>query len=334
MPGRPTTRNAAMAVLLASLACAPRGGLAADEIPLPVDRTQSLAVEGAVYYVEGRRRIPKGIELTVQKDVKIVGRGEGAVLEVEGALWIRGVKDREVRVQDLWIEPLPAMEELHTDMVKFSGTGGIRNPREAPTAGRVFLENTEFGRPTAIDLYACKEGVDVQRVTSSEPVRIRVPRPAEGPIPKVKLMVMNCSRTPGGLLGGLEVEDVDDVTVRGCHLGGPKVSFVNCGKVIFDANKVTCASLEFRHAEDGHFHQYKMQKCDVYAERIVLSCPLKGAKPQSFSTDKCWFQGETDEKVLREKLFHDHDDDPAQGARAEFKKINKRALELAGPVDR
>src|SRR5262245_44014468 len=64
----------------------------AAEKPFPVDRTQ--IVKDGVFVVEGRKRIPVGVEITIQKGTKIVGKegkdGPG-VLEVEGKLTVQGV---------------------------------------------------------------------------------------------------------------------------------------------------------------------------------------------------------------------------------------------------
>ncbi len=54
-----------------------------NERPFPIDRTQILSDEKEVYTVEGRVRIPRGVEITCQRDVH--GRGTGstpAVIEV------------------------------------------------------------------------------------------------------------------------------------------------------------------------------------------------------------------------------------------------------------
>jgi len=55
-----------------------------DAVPFPTR-------EGRVYYVEGRRTIPRGCEISAQKDLHLVGHGSDAVLAVEGALQAHGL---------------------------------------------------------------------------------------------------------------------------------------------------------------------------------------------------------------------------------------------------
>jgi hypothetical protein len=50
--------------------------------------------------------------------------------------------------------------------------------------------------------------------------------------------------------------------------------------------------------------------------------------------DRCWFKGESDAKVLADRVVHDRRKDPANGAEVALVKINPRPHELAGPVDR
>ena len=68
-------RGALLILLLAATAGA------GDQIPLPVKRSTILRECGVTYYVEGRKKIPRGCEISIQKDVYIVGRGSDAVLE-------------------------------------------------------------------------------------------------------------------------------------------------------------------------------------------------------------------------------------------------------------
>jgi len=71
--------------------------------PLPVRTSITLNRDGAVYFVEGRQKIPWGAEINVQKRIEIVGRGDDAVLEVAGALNLVGLPEGACYISNLRI---------------------------------------------------------------------------------------------------------------------------------------------------------------------------------------------------------------------------------------
>src|SRR5688572_11119507 len=96
----------ALAAAAAMLIPAARAEDPAVEKPFPVDRTQILSKEKSVYTVEGRVRIPKGVEISVLKEIIVKAKGSApAVIEVEGSLTVHGVFSREVIFEDVTIEP-------------------------------------------------------------------------------------------------------------------------------------------------------------------------------------------------------------------------------------
>ena len=81
--------------LLMAAPYAAGAGRRGKEIPFPVKKTTILRKEKVVYTVTGRVRIPDGVEITCLRDVHVVGKGKGAVIEVQGKLKVHvGVPPR------------------------------------------------------------------------------------------------------------------------------------------------------------------------------------------------------------------------------------------------
>jgi hypothetical protein len=331
--------KAALAALVASsLACG--AAAAADaEKPLPFDHTTILP-SGGVYFVEGRVRIPKGVEITIQKDTKLVAHGKDATIEIEGELQIHGVGDSKVVVDGVTFEVQREFGDIRLDMVKVTGASrGIVTPKGKCADGRIFVQNTEFEGAAGLDVTMIGSEVDLQRVYMRAPVRVRAVDPEGSVGNKVKLNLLNnCSGSasvePGALMGGIVVERVHEVIVRACRIGGEKASFSDCEMVAFDGNQVRCAAVEFKWSEPGHLGRTSITKCDVLAERVVAWAPAAPGKVESIPCDKCWFDGEMNEKTVREKYLRDRDDDPKCGALFDVTKLMENPLLIAGKIKR
>ena len=330
-----TRAGAVLVVLLAAATGAPAEGPA--EKPLPVDKTTILP-SGGVYVVEGRVRIPKGIEITVQKDTKLVGRGKDATIELVGELKIHGVADSKVLIEGVTFEVQETFGELRLDMTKVSGTSrGVVSPKGKAVDGRIMVMNTEFEGAAGLDVTMIANEVDLQRVYVRAPVRVKAVDPEGTPGNRVKLNLLNnytgpTTVEPGALMGGVLVQNVHEVIVRACRIGGEKASFTDCDEVTFDANQVNCASVEITRTAPGGFGKTSITKCDVRCQKIVLFAPAAPGKTEIVPVDKCWFDGETDEAAIRTKYLRDKDDDAKCGVRADVTKPMERPLELAGKV--
>ena len=326
---------AAAAFFAAAARGAPAEGTA--EKPLPFDKTTILP-SGGTYFVEGRIRIPKGIEITVQKDTKLVGRGKDATIELEGDLKIHGVADSKVAMEGITIEVQPKFGEVRLDMVKVTGPSrGIVSLKGKPVDGRIMVLNTEFEGAAGLDVTMIENEVDLQRVYVRAPVRVKAVDPEGTPGNRVKLNLLNnytgpATIEPGALMGGVLVENVHEVVVRACRIAGEKASFKDCDLVTFDANQVLCASVEITQKAPGRFGKTSISKCDVRCQKIVLFAPAAPGKTEIVPVDKCWFEGETDESAVRTKFLRDKDDDEKCGVRADVTKLMERPLELAGKV--
>jgi hypothetical protein len=332
-------RTLAAATAAAWLVASAHGaaGDGATERPLPVDRTTILP-SGGTYVVEGRVRIPKGIEITIQKDTKLVGRGKDATIELEGELQIHGVADSKVLMENVTIEVQPQFGDVRLDMVKVSGASrGVVSPKGKPVDGRIMIMNTEFEGASGLDVTMSGNEVDLQRVYVRAPVRVKAVDPAGQPGNRVKLNLLNnytgpTTVEPGALMGGVLVDNVHEVVVRACRIAGEKARFTDCDEVTFDANQVLCSSVEITHSAPGGFAKTSISKCDVRCQSILLFAPAAAGKTEIVSVDKCWFEGETDEKAVRTRFLRDKDDDAKCGVRADVTKLMERPLELAGKI--
>jgi len=306
---------------LAVLLCLAAAATAQGTVPLPTKRSTILRKGGVVYFVEGRQKIPRGCEISIQKDVKIVGRGN-AILEVEGSLQIHGVERREVIIENLWIEPSKHCEDIHLDMVFFRKGGGVRAPRQLGARAKIFIENVSFEAHTSVEVALAGGRIDLSASSFSQKTRI------EGIIAERKNfcpLVVNI-RSECNFASPLEVIDARDVTVRICVLRGDRALFKDCLTVMFDGNKVQASTLQFEQTKSGRMSKTTLLKCDLYCSRIIFKVPA--ARKEGVRIHKCWFNGLVKAKEIREKVLVE------ENVRVNLGKINKRPLELAGRLVR
>ncbi|MHC4859755.1 MAG: hypothetical protein ACYTDY_06655, partial [Planctomycetota bacterium] len=246
------------------------------EIPFPVNKTQILRREKVVYVVTGRMKIPKGVEITCLRDVYVVGKGEGAVIEVEGRLKVHGVQDREVIFENVVVELAPEYQHVHMDMAIFRKGAALKTPARKAVQGKLFLELVDFREDAQLALTFSSGSIDVRSTCSATPTIIKAVTGKKAEENKVRLFVFGCAeshmdpvRHPG-LIGGLIVEGVHDATVRINRMAGPLSAFRNCKTLLFDGNKVNSTKLEFMQYEAGGFQKTKIIKCDIYSEKVTF----------------------------------------------------------------
>ncbi len=298
---------------------------AGEPTALPVRKTVILA-SGATYFIEGRQVIGPGVEITIQKGTVLEGRGSNAVLEVQGALKIRGVTDQECTIRDLVIEPAATFDEIRIDTVEWK-SGALRTAPEVVACGTLSVENTVVDRGVPFDV--CFGGGEVRLLNTSIYDHVKI----TGGIPKgkerntVAVNMIGCHAKMGGYSGfltGLSVTGASDVVLRNTRVAGPDCIFENCGGLTFDGNKIEVNKLIFRQAQAGRLKGWKLQKCDFSGGRILFEAPL-GKAPDRILVDKCWFSGLTRPKEVLERVFG-----AREGVEIHFGKISERPLGLAG----
>ena len=285
------------------------------EVPLPTTRTAVLRDTDVVYVVEGRQRIPPGVEVTGQQGIRVKGRG-GAVLEVRGALVVHGVSDNDVSIQGVTIELEDEVKQLHLDHCKLGGGSCVVTPEGKSAHGAITIENCDFDSAPGLSLALTGGKVKVMSVTTGPAVRIRG---VDGEAGRNRVYAM----VYGGTLTGLEVENVDDLTVRGALLKGSPLRLRDNRILVFDGNRVEGASLAFEHAEAGLFKGTQVTKCDLLCSTVRFFAPATAGKSDRVILDKCWFGGETNVDAIM-KVVEDRDDDPANNVKVLVKSPTER----------
>jgi len=301
--------------------------------PLPLDRTAILKAD--TYYVEGRVRIGKRTEITLGRNTKIVGRGAGAVIEVEGELQGIAGNGADIIFEDVSIEPQAAFVEIHLQTAQFQGKSrGIVSAKDAQVAGKVALQDVDFGRGATLDLVMQSGSVEIlDSCNFFDPVSIKAVAPPGTKGNAVKVVVENC-RYAHGLQGGIRVEGASDVSLATTCIEGEVLSFVDCGVMSIDGCLIQCKRVELTEPAAGRFVKSKFQRCDIQCEKIVLTGPPVDAIPEVLKIDGCWFGGETNPRLAKQKFIDDHDSVSASGVVAQVTRPETKPLQIAGNVKR
>ena len=316
---------AALALLLAGVPARAEP----EERPFPVGRTTILRAGRVVYVVEGTITIAEGVDISLQKDVHVVGRGESPTLRVEGTLKVHGVGLREVIFEGVTVELAPDFRDVQLDMVIFRNGGGIHTSDDKPSAGKLFVENVVLKDSASIDLRFRRGSIDLSSVTCGASTGVAAVEDEAGEVGKLRLNIR------GSDLSNLTVRNGHDVTVRLTRLAGAAAEFHDCRTLTIDGNKVNASLLAITHSNPGGLTKTKVTKCDVYSEAVEVRSPLKnGRVGDKVVVDRCWFKGVTDQRALRAEVIRDAEDDPENGARLVLRKVSARPNELAGAVDR
>jgi hypothetical protein len=306
-------------VMLAGLRAA---RAAPEEVPLPISKTAVLKDREVVYVVEGRVTIPAGIEITLQKGVRLRGRGD-AVLEVQGAFVAHGIKDTEIGVTGVKIVPAAGgVQQLHVDYCLFGGGAGLVTEKDEPTDGLITAENCKFSGEPGIELEMLGGKVKVMSVEMDTNLRLRAIDPPG------RHNRATCDLRTSNLKGGIDVQAFSDLTVRGNILGGARAFMRDNVKLGFDGNKVHAGELVFEQSESGNFGKTKIDKCDVFSMTLRVHAPVGKKKRETVTIQKCYFSGELDVKKL-EGIVQDREDDPQNAVKVLLKKPMKRPLNLA-----
>src|SRR5690242_7236475 len=229
---RPTAYAGAFLAAAACCGPAPAAEGPAPETPFPVARSQILSKEKSVYTVEGRVHIPKGVEISCLKEITIKAKGAApAVIEVEGSLTVHGVFQREVIFENVTVEPCPVFTQITMDMTVFRGnTGGVKTGKDQAAEGPLQLELFDFIGGASMDVCFAAGSIVLSSVCADTPTKILVRKPPGKESSLVRLFVRGCPQDPHvkctphgsrvGLVGGLEADGGDDMTIQLSRIGG------------------------------------------------------------------------------------------------------------------
>jgi hypothetical protein len=325
---RPSLAAAALLLALAQVPAVPAAAAAPDEKPFPVpDRSVILREEGTVYLVEGRVRIPRGVEVSCQKDIYIRAKGKDpAFLVVEGDFKAHGVGAREIIFEGVTVEPAPEFGKIQLDSCIFRKGGGLATPKDGSAEGEILLQFCRFQDRARCDLALSGTSLQVLDSSTSGPLRIRG-ADAPGKPNRLKAVVR------GGTFQGMEARSVADLTVRINSLRSDPLLFVDLPVLVFDGNKVEGKELRIEHSRAGGFAKTQVMKCDLYPKTLSFRAPADAEKSDALVLDKCWFEGITDPKAIAERI-RDAADDPGNGVKVTVQNPQERPLELAGTLNR
>ncbi len=310
--------------------------------PFPFDRTCKLQDEGVVYTVEGRVRIPKGVEVTVFHGSTIRCKGpKPAVIEVEGGLDLVGVFEKEVPVEDVVIEPCATFESIRLVTAVFHGTGGLRTREGVPASGKIRVELSDFMKPTSVDLVMQGGYADLMTSCFDLPLSLRAVDASPTRRNSVRLSVRTCNQDGyqcrghmgrQGVRKGLSIEGADEIVVASSRIGGESLVVKDWrSRLVFDMNKVETDLLDIRNSEAGRMARAQFTKCDVGSAQVNVFAPVAAGMKDHLTMDRCWFRGLTDPKEILRKVIRDGDDIPeANGSRVVVVKPAAEPVEFAG----
>ena len=298
-----------------------------DEKPFPVpDRSMILREEKTVYVVDGSVTIPRGVEISIQKDVRIKGKGgAAATIVVEGNLEVHGVASREVIFEGVTIVPAAAFQKIQLDTCIFRG-GGVLTAEGAPAAGNLQIQHCTFDGSARIGLTVSAGSVEILDGGAGGVLRLLGAKP-EGGTNRVKAVLRGVNAD------GLHAEGIADLTVRICSFDAGPVTLRDVANLTFDGCKVRAKEISFLQSKAGGFAKTKVMKCDLYSKRIVFRAPSDPKVADAVVLDKCWFEGERDTGAIAARVV-DGEDEKDNNVRVRWVNPLERPLELAGSVDR
>ena len=179
----------------------------ADDKPVPL-RASGFISKGT-YTIEGRQKLARGIKLSVHHNTRIVGKGDGAVLEVEGTLKVTGVEGGRVIFENLTIELAERFNDVNIDNAKFKGVGGIRTSSRKAVSGKLHIEEVDFERGCPIDLTFQAGTIDFLNTSFLASVNVKCVKPPQAKRNMVRVSVQSC-QSRSGIARGLFIDGAND----------------------------------------------------------------------------------------------------------------------------
>ena len=271
-------RSSLVLVLVVSLAHA-------DEL---LDVTRSAKLAAGTYTLSGRQTLPKGVRLTLQKGVKIVGEDEGAAIDVVGTLECLGAPGEEVVFQNIWLSldrPFKSIRLSHTKML---GKGGVFTTHERQTIGKLFLEDVAFRDKASLWVIFQEGTLTATRVSSESSCQIAGTHTNRN----FKLDVSDCFAAKGvsGFQGGFRLHNVKDVRLRRIEVGGIISSFRGCTKLLMEECTLGARSFTMRQDKKGRYAKTKILRCNFVTPLLKFHAPA-GSRDKVTLTE-CHFKGD------------------------------------------
>lgn len=301
---------------------------ATEERPFPpMNRSLILREEGIAYLVEGRVVIPKGVELSCQKDIYFRAKGKApAVIAVEGSLKAHGVSSREIIFEGVTVEPGASFDEIQLDTCIFRKGGGVATAKGGSAEGRILIQGVTFSDTARCDV--AMTGASYQFLDSNMSVALKVRGvPGKDGSNRLKAVVR------GSKVFGIEALGVGDLTVRLSALRSDPLLFRDCAVLCLDGCKVEGKQLRMEQSKAGGFARTQVMKCDLYPKTLNFRAPTDPDRDDAVVLDKCWFEGVVDSKGIAGRIL-DSADDAGNNVHVSALNPQERPHELAGAVNR
>lgn len=324
-------KTAALLLAFGSLA----SPASASQVPFPTDKTTTLREDGVTYVVEGRVKLPSSVTVSSLRAARIEGRGDGAVIEVSGALEFKAVTGGEVVFENVWIELAADCKSLYLSRCKFKNCG-IRTAADVATSATIFGENNGFENSASFEITVAAADISMHGGSSQRPFIVRGAPISEKAANRSKLFMLSWNGQENGrpkaLMGGMIVEGVAEVVVRNLDMRGPLARFADCPKLEFDGNLVRSTTVEFEHSTYGRFGSTRIANSDFKVDKIHLKAPAQGKKADRQLFDHCWFGGPVEPAEITGPIVIDQSVDAALGVLATYKKTSPTPNGLAGKI--
>ncbi len=249
-------------------------------VPLTVHKSTTLrARDGPLYYVDGPVVIPPAVEIGVELNVRIVGIN-GASIEVQGGLKVRGTQDHWVKIKNVDFSPTRRPRKgFHLDMVDLEGVT-FRHEEGPAFEGELTIENAAVQRDCVFDV-RMKEGVlKLMTIEWGVPTTITA-EPENERTKDVMVQVRSSWMQATTLRGPCDATFRHTQLKDGLHLHGVT-------KVTVDGCDIT-QTLAIHQGADDVFKGLKITKCNFFGPaRVVLARPPNpDAKSEKVRFDKC-----------------------------------------------
>lgn len=254
------------AVLLAVFVQAARAEEApANSQPFLTTKSTTLRGQGAVFVIDGPTVIPKGVEIGVELGTRITGIN-GASLEVQGGLKVRGTQDHWVEIRNVDFSPTrKPLKGLHLDMVDLIGCKFVHT-EGAPFVGELTIENACMQKDCTFDVRMQQGKLNLMTITWGVPCTVRCEAP-EGKRPDILVQLRS------SLMRKTTLHGHGDATVRHCEVKGGLVCH-NMLQLVVDGCDFY-GRLEVSQAPDESFKKVKFSKCNMWTgANVILKRPL------------------------------------------------------------
>lgn len=285
------------------------------EEALTVDRSATLTTKqgDGVFFVEGRLTIPRGVHVSCQRGTRVVGRGEGAVLVVEGSFSVVGTREERCAVEGLAIELAPGFKNVRFAETELVEACSIRTAEGLPAAGILQLETCQVPRQAVFEVELTEGELHFLETSVACPVKITgLPVPVGERLTDNRTSVL----ASGGSFAAFDMAGVSKSRLRHTKLRG-EVTLANCGDLMLDGCRLDGPKVAVTHTEPGGLKDTRFTKCDFYLEELSFSAP--GSKRSTVTIDKPYFECCSDADAL-DKVVRDGADDATNGAVADVKK--------------